>query len=98
MQKFPRQSKMVVTQRERPKKNMGARRRTRREDGVCSPGVGCVEKERSLYAAGCEERAVTGYRIQEKREGEGVKRGMVRRVGQKERQRARGGEEEGKKI
>lgn len=47
--------------REGTEKSMGVRRTQRGwEVKVCSPGAGCVEKERSLYAAGRKEGVVTG--------------------------------------
>lgn len=46
---------------------------------VCSPGAGCVEKEPSLYAAGCEEGVVIGWRWSERRREVGQREEVERR-------------------
>lgn len=46
---------------------------------MCSPGVGCVEMERSLCAAGCKERGSDN--VKGKRRQEMGERGILKKGG-----------------
>lgn len=64
---------------------------------VCSPGAGCVEKERSLSAARQKEEMVTAYKEEEENRRKGVKR-MRSKGEERDRREEEGVTKEGELI